>query len=64
VIALGDEENDIPLFSVAGYSLAPANAKEPVRAAADRVIGPNTEDGVAAFLEEFFSLPRELPDRA
>jgi Cof subfamily protein (haloacid dehalogenase superfamily) len=56
VIALGDEENDIPLFAAAGYSAAPANAKDPVRAAADRIIGPNTEDGPAAFLEELFGL--------
>jgi Cof subfamily protein (haloacid dehalogenase superfamily) len=51
-IAFGDEENDLPMFALAGYALAPANAKETVRLAADRVIGPNSEDGVAAFLEE------------
>ena len=27
-----------------------------VKAKADIVIGPNTEDGVAVFLEEFFNL--------
>ncbi|MDR3166921.1 MAG: Cof-type HAD-IIB family hydrolase [Treponema sp.] len=53
VIALGDEENDLPLFEVAGFSVAPANAKDKVREAADRVIGSNAEDGVAVFLEEF-----------
>jgi hydroxymethylpyrimidine pyrophosphatase-like HAD family hydrolase len=54
LIALGDEENDLPMFSVAGFSVAPANAKEKVRQAADLVTGPNTEDGIAAFLEETF----------
>jgi Cof subfamily protein (haloacid dehalogenase superfamily) len=56
VIALGDEENDLPMFAAAGYSLAPANAKDAVKAAADRVIASNAEDGPAAFIEEFFAL--------
>jgi Cof subfamily protein (haloacid dehalogenase superfamily) len=51
VIAFGDEENDLPLLRAAGFSVVPANGKEAVRAAADLVIGPNSEDGVAAFLE-------------
>jgi hydroxymethylpyrimidine pyrophosphatase-like HAD family hydrolase len=56
VMAFGDEENDLPLFAEAGFSAAPANAKETVRAAADLVIGSNADDGVAEFLEGFFSL--------
>ena len=56
VIAFGDEENDLPMFAAAGFSVAPANAKDSVKAAADMVIGSNAEDGVAAFLEEFFGL--------
>jgi Cof subfamily protein (haloacid dehalogenase superfamily) len=56
VIALGDEENDIPMFEAVGFSAAPSNAKEQVKAKADLVIGSNAEDGVAAFLEEFFGL--------
>ena len=56
VIAFGDEENDLPMFAAAGFSAAPANAKDNVKAAADIVIGSNAEDGVAAFLEEFFGL--------
>ncbi|GHT75047.1 haloacid dehalogenase [Spirochaetia bacterium] len=58
VLAIGDEENDLPMFSVAGYSAAPANAKEPVRQAAQRVIGSCGEDGVAVFLEDLFELVR------
>jgi Cof subfamily protein (haloacid dehalogenase superfamily) len=57
IIALGDEENDLPLFSIAGFSAAPANAKEKVRAAAGRVFGSNAEEGLAAFLEEVFDIP-------
>jgi Cof subfamily protein (haloacid dehalogenase superfamily) len=52
VIAFGDEENDLPLFQAAGFSAAPANAKEQVRSAADFLTGPHFEDGVAAFLED------------
>lgn len=58
VIAFGDEENDLPMFQAAGFSAAPANAKEQVRAAADFLTGPHFEDGVAAFLED-----RLLKDR-
>ncbi|GHU56023.1 haloacid dehalogenase [Spirochaetia bacterium] len=54
VIAFGDEENDLPMFGATGFAAAPANAKESVRNAADIIIGPNTEDGIAAFLEETF----------
>ena len=56
VIAFGDEENDLPMFSAAGFSAAPSGAKENVKAAASLVIGSNSEDGVAEFLEEFFGL--------
>jgi Cof subfamily protein (haloacid dehalogenase superfamily) len=57
VIAFGDEENDLPLFKTAGFSAAPANGKEAVRAAADLVVGSNAEDGVAAFLETLIETP-------
>jgi hypothetical protein len=56
IIAFGDEENDLPLFDFAGFSAAPSNAKDSVKAAADIVIGSNAEDGVAVFLEDFFML--------
>jgi len=54
VIAFGDEENDLPMFSVAGFSAAPSSAKEKVRNAADFIFGPNADEGIAAFLEELF----------
>jgi Cof subfamily protein (haloacid dehalogenase superfamily) len=56
VIAFGDEENDLPMLVAAGFSVAPSNAKDKVKAAVDVVIGSNAEDGVAVFLEEFFRL--------
>jgi Cof subfamily protein (haloacid dehalogenase superfamily) len=54
VIAFGDEENDLPMFTVAGFSAAPSSANEKVRKAADFEFGPNAEEGLAAFLEEMF----------
>ena len=54
IIAFGDEENDLPMFDEAGFSVAPSNAKDAVKARADLIIGSNSEDGVAVFLEEFF----------
>jgi len=56
VIAFGDEENDLPMLSAAGFSVAPANAKDAVKARAGLVVGANDEEGVAAFLEDFFNL--------
>jgi hydroxymethylpyrimidine pyrophosphatase-like HAD family hydrolase len=56
LIAFGDEENDLPLFKAAGFSVAPANARDTTRAAADLVIGSNADDAVAGFLEGFFGL--------
>ena len=53
-IAFGDEENDLPMFNVAGFSAAPANAKEAVQKAASFHIPSDAEDGVAVFLEEYF----------
>jgi Cof subfamily protein (haloacid dehalogenase superfamily) len=53
-LALGDEENDLPLFKAAGWSAAPSSAREAVRNAADYVFGANAEEGLAAFLETLF----------
>jgi Cof subfamily protein (haloacid dehalogenase superfamily) len=57
VIAFGDEENDIAMLSLAGYSVAPSNARQSVRDIAKSIIGPNTDDSVAVFLENLLSLP-------
>jgi hydroxymethylpyrimidine pyrophosphatase-like HAD family hydrolase len=58
LIALGDEENDLPMFEAAGFSVAPANAREKVREAADVVIGSNADDGAAQYLAALFSLDK------
>ena len=56
VMAFGDEENDIPMLDAAGFSVVPSSAKDAVKAKADLVTASNAEDGVAAFLEDFFKL--------
>ena len=54
VIAFGDEENDLPMFPIAGFACAPSNAREKIKDAADLIYGPNTEEGLAMFLEKIF----------
>ena len=51
VVAVGDNMNDLSMIRGAGLGVAMGNAKPAVKAAAARTIGPNTADGVAAFLE-------------
>jgi hydroxymethylpyrimidine pyrophosphatase-like HAD family hydrolase len=51
VLAFGDEESDLSMFGAAGFSAAPANAKDRVKAAARVVVETNAEEGVARFLE-------------
>lgn len=58
VIAFGDMPNDVPMLTWAGRSYAVANAHPAARAAADRVIAGNDDDGVAQVLE---ALLREAP---
>jgi Cof subfamily protein (haloacid dehalogenase superfamily) len=52
IIAVGDNMNDLSMIRGAALGVAMGNAKPAVKAAAARVIGPNTEDGIALFLEE------------
>jgi Cof subfamily protein (haloacid dehalogenase superfamily) len=52
VIAVGDDMNDLHMIRHAGLGVAMGNARPELKAAADRVIGKNTDDGLAQFLEE------------
>ncbi|WFF07733.1 HAD family hydrolase [Micromonospora sp. WMMD1076] len=56
VVAFGDMPNDVPMLAWAGRAVAVANAHPAVREIAPEVTGPNTEDGVAAYLEKVFEL--------
>lgn len=47
VMALGDYDNDLSMFTYAGFAVAMGNAPEHVKAEADAVTLSNGEDGVA-----------------
>lgn len=52
IIAIGDDVNDIPMIRNAGLGVAMGNALPEVQQAATRVIGPNSHEGLAEFLEQ------------
>jgi len=52
-IAVGDNENDLPMIEWAGLGVAMADAPPEVKAAADWVAPSVAEDGVAAVIERF-----------
>lgn len=56
IIAIGDGENDIPLFRESGLAVAMGNAGPATKAAADRIIPTNDEEGVVTFLAEFLGI--------
>lgn len=54
VIAFGDNLNDIPMLRAADIAVAVDNALPEVKAVAHHVIGPNTDDAVALFIERHY----------
>jgi len=55
VVAIGDAENDVEMFRVAGTSFAMGQASDEVKRAATYVTAPNDEDGVAQAIERVLS---------
>ena len=55
IVAFGDNLNDLPMFAEADIKIAVGNARDEVKAAADIVIGTNSEDGVARWLADEMS---------
>ncbi|MBE7217244.1 MAG: HAD family hydrolase [Caulobacteraceae bacterium] len=53
VAVIGDGQNDVYMFKVAGESFAVGNASDEVKAAATHVVKPNTEDGVADAVDRY-----------
>lgn len=51
-IAIGDDNNDLPMFEQVGYKVAMDNAIDIVKENADEITLSNDEDGVAAYLEK------------
>lgn len=52
-LAMGDSGNDVPMLEVAGLSVAMDNAPDFVKAVAQTVTLPNTEDGAAIAIEKY-----------
>jgi hydroxymethylpyrimidine pyrophosphatase-like HAD family hydrolase len=59
VLAFGDADNDIDMLRFAGTGVAVGPMNDEVRAAADRVVPPVYEDGVADFIEELLGGAKE-----
>lgn len=57
VMAIGDAPNDLSMLHWAGLGVAVGNAWDSVRAAADIVVPPNDDDGVAHAIEHFVLTP-------
>ncbi len=55
VVAIGDSDNDIAMFEVAGASIAMGQASDEVKAAAGSVTASNDEDGVALAVERLLA---------
>lgn len=53
VMAIGDEENDLPMITYAGMGIAMANAVPLVKSSADYITADNESDGVAQVIEKF-----------
>ena len=51
ILAVGDQENDLSAFQVAGYAVAMGNAPQAVKQAADFVTRTNDEGGLAFALQ-------------
>lgn len=53
VMAIGDQDNDLPMLQAAGLSVAMGNATSEVKALADVITLSNAQDGVAAAIERY-----------
>jgi hydroxymethylpyrimidine pyrophosphatase-like HAD family hydrolase len=52
IVVFGDNRNDIAMMQAADHSVAVGNAFDEVKAVASEVIGPNTADSVARWIEQ------------
>lgn len=55
LVVFGDNRNDIPLFREADLALCVANGSPEAKAAADRIIDANTDEGVPNFLHAIYN---------
>ena len=57
VMAIGDHDNDVEMLEWAGLSVAMGNGSQQAKAAAQYIVPPITEDGVAYAIEKFILPP-------
>lgn len=55
VMAIGDQGNDLTMVDYAGFGVAMGNAIDEVKAAAQFITKPNTEDGVAFAINKYIN---------
>ena len=53
VMAIGDEENDLPMIKFAGIGVAMGNATDEVKAASDDITDTNNQAGVAKAIRKY-----------
>lgn len=63
VMAIGDQDNDLPMLRAAGWGVAMDNAKPDIKAEADAVTASNNEDGVARAIWRY-ALPDSVSGQA
>ena len=52
-LAIGDSSSDLEIIRACGIGIAMGNAPDDIKAAADDVTAPNTEDGLAKAFEKY-----------
>ncbi len=55
VACFGDNHNDLPMLQWAGRSFAMANGTDDAKQAADEIIAPNDQDGLASKIDELLA---------
>ena len=55
VLVFGDGDNDVPMFRVAGHSVAMANGMGSAKATAKYITSSNDEGGVGEFIEKVWA---------
>lgn len=54
IAAIGDAQNDLPMFEAAGIKVAMGNAVDVLKDAADFITDTNDNDGIAKWIEAYF----------
>lgn len=57
IVAVGDSENDLPMFAEVGLPVAMGHARPEIKAAAKEVVAPLDQDGLAEAIERFVLTP-------